>query len=93
MKSIILCEGKSDAICDFGDEEAYIINKSKEFVNGFSLIKYLNNQRLKLKGELAVTLGVMFPQKTFTPIEAMLKAINWEEYRTIQEGFRKLEEI
>ncbi|WIV13284.1 DUF3226 domain-containing protein [Proteiniborus sp. MB09-C3] len=82
-----------DAITDFGEEEAYIVNKSKEYINGFDLINYLNNQRLKLKGELAVTLGTMFPQKTFTPIDSMLKDINWEEYRTIQEGFRKLEEI
>lgn len=82
-----------DAICDFGPEEAHIVNKCKEFVNGFSLTKYLSNQRLKIKGELAVTLGVMFPQKTFTPIDSMLKEIKWENYRTIQEGFRKLEEI
>lgn len=82
-----------DAICEFGEEEAYIVNKSREHVNGFKLINYLNNQRLKVKGELAVTLGTMFPQKTFTPIDSMLKEINWEEYKTIQEGFRKLEEI
>lgn len=82
-----------DAICDFGVEEASIVRKSKEFINGFSLIKYLNSQRLKVKGELAVTLGVMFPQKTFTPIDSMLRNIEWEDYKTIQEGFRKLEEI
>ncbi len=82
-----------DAICDFGEEETYLVNRCKEFVNGFNLTKYLNNQRLKLKGELAVTLGAMFPQKTFTPIDSMLKEINWEEYKTIQEGFKRLEEI
>lgn len=82
-----------DAICDFGEEEASIVNKSKEFISSFNLINYLKNQRLKLKGELAVTLGTMFPEKTFTPIDSMLKQINWEEYRTIQEGFSKLEEI
>lgn len=82
-----------DAICEFGEEEAYIINKSKEFISSFNLISYLKSQRLKLKGELAVTLGTMFPEKTFTPIDSMLKEIKWEEYRTIQEGFRKLEEI
>ncbi len=82
-----------DAICDFGEEEAHIVKRSKEFINGFDLVKYLKNQRMKLKGELAVTLGTMFPQKTFTSIDSMLKQINWEEYKTIQEGFRKLEEI
>jgi hypothetical protein len=57
------------------------------------LTKYLNTQRLKVKGELAVALGTLFPQKTFTPIDSMLKNINWEEYKTIQQGFKKLEEI
>lgn len=82
-----------EAITEMGEEESLIVNKSKEFISNFRLAKYLFNERLKLKGELAVTLGTMFPQKTFTPIDYMLKDINWEEYRTIQEGFRKLEEI
>lgn len=82
-----------DAICEFGEEETYLVSRCKEFVNDFNLTNYLYNQRLKLKGELAVTLGAMFPQKTFTPIDSMLKEINWEEYKTIQEGFRKLVEI
>lgn len=82
-----------DAICEMGEEESYIVNKSKEFISIFNLENYLNTQRLKVKGELAVTLGTMFPQKTFTPIDSMLRNIDWEEYRTIQDGFRKLEEI
>ena len=82
-----------DAISEMGQEESHIVNMSKEFISNFDLLNYLNTQRLKVKGELAVTLGTMFPQKTFTPIDAMLKNINWEDYRTIQEGFRKLEEI
>lgn len=82
-----------DAICEMGEEEKQIVDKSKEFISGFDLMNYLHTQRLKVKGELAVTLGTLFPQKTFTPIDSMLKNINWEEYKTIQEGFIKLEEI
>lgn len=82
-----------DAICEIGEEERYIVNKSKEYIAGFDLEKYLNTERLKVKGELAVTLGTLFPQKTFTHIDSMLRNINWEEYKTIQEGFRRLEEI
>jgi hypothetical protein len=82
-----------DAICEMGEEESHIVGKSKEFISSFSLTKYLNTQRLKVKGELAVALGTLFPQKTFTPIDSMLKNINWEEYKTIQQGFKKLEEI
>lgn len=82
-----------DAISEMGEEENYVVNKSKEYISAFNLINYLNTQRLKVKGELAVTLGTLFPEKTFSPIDSMLKNINWEEYRTIQEGFRKLEEI
>lgn len=82
-----------DAICEMGESEKQIVDKSKGFISDFNLMHYLNTQRLKVKGELAVTLGVMFPQKTFTPIDAMLKNIKWEEYKTIQKGFRKLEEI
>lgn len=82
-----------DAICDMGQEEKDIVDKSKEFISEFNLSNYLNTQRLKIKGEFAVTLGAMFPQKTFTPIDAMLKNINWEKYSTIQQGFRKLQEI
>lgn len=48
---------------------------------------------MKVKGEFSVTLGAMFPQKTFTPIDEMLKNISWERYSTIQSGFKKLEEI
>lgn len=82
-----------DAICEMGDEEKQIVDKSKGFISDFNLKSYLNTQRLKVKGELAVTLGAMFPQKTFTPIDAMLKNIKWEEYKTIQKGFKRLEEI
>jgi len=82
-----------DAICEIGEEESHIVGKSREFISSFSLTKYLNTQRLKVKGELAVALGTLFPQKTFTPIDSMLKNINWEEYKTIQQGFKKLEEI
>lgn len=82
-----------DAICEMGEEESHIVGKSKEFISSFSLTKYLNTQRLKVKGELAVAIGILFPQKTFTPIDSMLKNINWEEYKTIQQGFKKLEEI
>lgn len=82
-----------DAICEIGKEECYIVEKSKEFIAGFDLNKYINTQRLKVKGELAVTFGVMFPQKTFTLIDEMLKSIDWGKYKTIQNGFKKLEEI
>ncbi|KYH34430.1 hypothetical protein CLTEP_16630 [Clostridium tepidiprofundi DSM 19306] len=82
-----------DAICEMGEEESHVVGKSKEFISGFSLTKYLNTQRLRVKGELAVALGTLFPQKTFTPIDSMLKSIRWEEYETIQNGFRKLKEI
>lgn len=82
-----------DAICEMGDEEKHIVDKSKEFISNFKLKKYLNIPRLKLKGELAITLGSMFPQKTFTPIDTILRNIKWEDYKTIQEGFKKLEEI
>jgi len=82
-----------DAICEMGQEEKMIVSKSKEFISGFNLRKYLNSQRLKVKGEFSVTLGTMFPQKTFTPIDEMLKNISWERYSTIQSGFKKLEEI
>ena len=82
-----------DAICEMGEEEKQLVDKSKGFISDFNLKSYLSTQRLKVKGELAVTLGVMFPQKTFTPIDAMLKNIKWEEYKTIQKGFKRLEEI
>lgn len=82
-----------DAICEMGEEEKQIVDRSREFISAFTLTKYLHTQRLKTKGELAVTLGTMFPQRTFTPIDIMLTSINWEKYKTIQEGFRKLEEI
>ncbi|EYE87606.1 hypothetical protein Q428_12435 [Fervidicella metallireducens AeB] len=82
-----------DAICEMGEEEKQIVDKSKGFISDFSLVNYLNTERLRVKGELAVALGTMFPQKTFTPIDTMLRNINWEEYKTIQEGFKRLEEI
>jgi len=82
-----------DAICEMGEEEKQIVDKSKDFISDINLVNYLNTERLKVKGELAVTLGRMFPQRTFTSIDAMLKNINWEAYKTIQEGFRRLEEI
>lgn len=82
-----------DAICEMGEEESHIVEKSKEYIAGFELRKYLNTQRLKVKGEMAVALATLFPQKTYTPMDDMLRSIKWEEYKAIQDGFRKLEEI
>lgn len=64
-------------------------NQNEDFI----LVNYLNIERLRIKRELAVALGTMFPQKTFTPIDTMLRNVNWEKYKTIQEGFIRLEEI
>lgn len=61
-----------DAICEMGKEEKQIVDKSKSFISDFILVNYLNTERLRVKGELAVALGTMFPQKTFTPIDTML---------------------
>ncbi len=82
-----------DAISEMGQEEREIVIQSKKFISDFNLSNYLFNPRLKIKGEFAVALGTMFPQKTFTPIDNMLKNINWEKYSTIQQGFKRLQEI
>lgn len=82
-----------DAISEMGQEEKDVVEKSIKFISELNLSRYLNTQRLKIKGEFAVALGTMFPEKTFTPIDAMLKNINWEKYSTIQQGFKKLQEI
>lgn len=82
-----------EAIKEIGEEEKYIAEKSQEYIFSFNLKKYLNTDRIKLKGELAIVLATLFPQKTFTPIDNMLKELDWEKYKTIQQGFEKLEEI
>lgn len=82
-----------DAISELGDEEKVLINRCKTFIDEFDLIKYLNTERLRVKGELSTTLAVMYPDKVFTTIDNMLRNISWEKYKTVQESFKKLEEI
>ncbi|WP_099191958.1 DUF3226 domain-containing protein [Tepidibacter mesophilus] len=82
-----------DAISELGDEEKVLINRCKSFINDFNLTKYLNTERLRVKGELSTTLAVMYPDKVFTTIDNMLRNISWEKYKSVQESFKKLEEI
>lgn len=84
------------ALKERGKADKYIAQRAQMFVD--SLVKnqarfdnmYLNKRRLRTKAPLAVFFGITSPDRVFTEMNDMLKAINWERYKTIQKGFEKL---
>ncbi len=71
-----------------------IIDELRKFIPELSdkCSKYLPKKILK-KVELDMVLSIILGHRGFSPIDKMLKQIEWEKYGEIQNGFKLLEEI
>ncbi|MGG0208510.1 DUF3226 domain-containing protein [Bacillus mycoides] len=81
-----------DALSNIDANNLSLIEEIKQFIDSLNS-PYLRRDRDKLKSKFATTLAIMYPEKTFTPIDQLLTSIPWEDYKTIQEGFLILEQM
>lgn len=70
-----------------------IIVESRSFIRNLEPTPFLSTPRLHLKAWLAVSLAVFSPEKVFSRIDEVLQQVNWEEYKTIQQGFSLLDSL
>lgn len=85
-----------DALAEQGNN-GYLAEKSKAFVGELvahpeKIKPYLSKRGLRVKAPLAVFLAIASPGRVFEPLKPMLEAVSWEKYKTVQEGFRLLDE-
>ncbi|MEK5205347.1 DUF3226 domain-containing protein [Bacillus sp. FSL R10-2789] len=81
-----------DALSNIDANNLSLIEEIKQFIDSLNS-PYLRRDRDKLKSKFATTLAIMYPEKTFTPIDQLLTSIPWEDYKIIQEGFLILEQM
>lgn len=70
-----------------------VTEQVKIFVDNFKSEKYLKHRREKIKAKLSISLDVMYPSKTFTPLDEFLKQIEWKNYQIFQNQFSLLNKI
>lgn len=78
------------ALSDRNTEDDRIVNLAKRFVDDLNSAVYLTTNRLQIKAHLAVTLAIMYPERTFSLIDELIQSIPWEDYARIQSGFNIL---
>lgn len=81
-----------DALCEKPDEK-HVIDEARKFIASLTTNKYLPNERIRLKADLSTTFAVLNPERVFTINDEIMRSIRWEEYSTIQIGFKLLEQI
>lgn len=75
----------------------YLAEQSKKFVHDLlehqeELNSYLSKKGLQVKAPLAVFFAIASPHHIFREMKAILKSVSWEKYKTIQTGFKLLDE-
>lgn len=75
--------------------EREITERSEVFVDQIKECArdYLDKPRLELKAKLGVTFAILSPMKVFSYIDELIKNVQWENYKYINDIFRKVLEI
>ena len=81
-----------DALCEQPDEK-HVIDAARQFISSLTSDKYLPNERTRLKADLSTTFAILNPERVFTINDEIMRSIRWEEYSTVQSGFRLLEQV
>lgn len=53
----------------------------------------LQSRRLQIKAPLAVYFGVLNPERIFWKFEKVLNSVNWNQYRTVQNGLKAFDVV
>lgn len=80
-------------ICENDIDATEAVNQAKVFVKSFKSKKYLQHRRDRVKANLAVSLSVMYPSRTFTTINEFLENMRWNDYQLFQKQFKLFENI
>ena len=79
------------------ENNRYLAQESKNFVKNLIANKdkikpYLSERGLRVKAPLAVFFAIAYPGRIFDELNPMLMSVSWENYKTIQTGFKLLDE-
>ena len=95
MKSIILCEGKTDAIL-----YSYYLGVENvcSFIDGLTENEYIKSNYLFKRGlipksKLGTYFSIVSPGRTFDGYNKILESIPWEKYLEFQQTLKLLSEI
>ncbi|MGL5153036.1 MAG: DUF3226 domain-containing protein [Clostridium sp.] len=83
-----------NAIAEGDEYDKYIISKGNKFVDTVDKEgRYLRKRRHKTKAKFDVYFSIRTSVEQFTERKNILKNIPWEDYKKIQESFKKLSDI
>lgn len=90
-------------------ENKYLVQQSEHFVEEIILMSdkgistkkeakifpagLLQSRRLQIKAPLAVYFGVLNPERIFCKFEKVLNSVNWNQYRTVQNGLKAFDVV
>lgn len=75
--------------------DAAIVKSAGDFVDRIqtNALRYIPNNRMKMKAHLGVTWAVQYPEKVFKLIDEQIRSVPWEKYEVLRNCFRQLESI
>jgi len=85
---------KKSEIDDALQIDKCVIEQCRQFVNTIDCKdKYLRRRREQTKAKFDTVFAVMSPMDAFSERRTLLRSIPWEQYESIQNGFRKLSKL
>lgn len=83
-----------DGIAETGEEEKYIVECAKKYVEHFvsseQLSKYLRHARLILKAKLSATISITNPDRSTNIFDKLLTSWPWEETDAVKRHFNTI---
>lgn len=85
---------KKSEIDDSSQIDKCVIEQCRNFVNTIECKdKYLKRRREKTKAKFDIVFAVMSPIDAFSERRTLLRSIPWEQYESIQSGFKQLSQL
>lgn len=86
-----------DALCETSEKEdelktdKIVVEQCRTFIDNINCNgKYLSHRREKTKAKFETVFVVMTPSDAFNQRQSILRAVPWENYETVQIGFKQL---
>lgn len=83
------------ALSENDSDMGKVILRTRDFIETVKVIssKYLQRRRERIKAELSVSMAVCEPDKAFTKMNSIIKAVKWAEFDNSHEQFHILKEL
>lgn len=89
-----------NALCEASEKDdplkidKHVIGECITFIDSLDCNdKYLRHRREKTKAKFDTSFAVMTPAEAFSQRQTLLRSVPWEQYETIQNGFKQLSKL